>query len=435
MRRRVPVLLTALALLAAPVVPAAAGEQATTAAVFPQTVIAEDFPDPDVIQVGNTWYAYSTNNGRGHVPVASAPAPNGPWTIRGDAMPGGPSSGWAQAGRTWAPDVHRNPDGSFTLTYTAWHRSTGRQCVGVATASSPLGPFSPAGGAPMICPLNLGGAIDANTFVANDGTRYLLWKNDGNAVGVNSTLWLTRTVNNGTALSGGNTALLSSSGVIEAPDLVQRGSRFVLFYSGGGYVDCNYLTSYATATSLNGPWTVAYRPLMTTASFDNRVCGPGGADFTADKVFLHGWVNGSRHLYVADLGWANDYPVVRGSRVRYEAESGTLNNCRVRTGAAGASQGAVAAYIDFGDSWVENTVYAPRSGSYTLHVGYANGTSGTATHGVVVNGNNQGSVSYPATGWDNWRQASVSISLNAGFNRIRLTKGAAYAEVDYLEVQ
>lgn len=145
MRRRVPVLLTALALLAAPVVPAAAGEQATTAAVFPQTVIAEDFPDPDVIQVGNTWYAYSTNNGRGHVPVASAPAPNGPWTIRGDAMPGGPSSGWAQAGRTWAPDVHRNPDGSFTLTYTAWHRSTGRQCVGVATASSPLGPFSPAG--------------------------------------------------------------------------------------------------------------------------------------------------------------------------------------------------------------------------------------------------------------------------------------------------
>lgn len=93
------------------------------------------------------------------------------------------------------------------------------------------------------------------------------------------------------------------------------------------------------------------------------------------------------------------------------------------------------AYIDFGDSWVENTVYAPRSGSYTLHVGYANGTSGTASHGVVVNGNNQGSVSYPATGWDNWRQASVSITLNAGFNSIRLTKGAAYAEVDYLEVQ
>ncbi len=37
--------------------------------------------------------------------------------------------------------------------------------------------------------------------------------------------------------------------MIEAPDLVQRGSQYVLFFSGGGYTDCNYLTSYATATS------------------------------------------------------------------------------------------------------------------------------------------------------------------------------------------
>jgi arabinan endo-1,5-alpha-L-arabinosidase len=152
-------------------------------------------------------------------------------------------------------------------------------------------------------------------------------------------------------------------------------------------------------------------------------------------VFLHGWVNGSRHLYVADVGWANDYPVVRGSRVRYEAERGTLNNCRVRTGAAGASDGAVAAYIDFPDSWVQNTVYAPRTGSYTLYVGYANGTGSTGSHGVVVNGNSQGSVSYPVTGWDQWHQTSTSINLVEGWNTIRLTKGASYTEVDYLEIQ
>jgi hypothetical protein len=435
MRRRFLALVIVMAALLAVIPHADAAVHKTTAAVFPADVIGEDFPDPDVFQSGNTWYAYSTNNGRGHVPVASAPSANGPWTIRGDAMPGGPSAGWAQPGRTWAPDVYPNPDGSFTLTYTAWHKASGRQCIGVATASSPLGPFSPVGSQPLICPLNLGGAIDANTFVANDGTRYLLWKNDGNAIGQASTLWLTRTSNNGTVLAGGNTALISSSGVIEAPDLIQRGSQFVLFFSGGGYNDCNYLTSYATSPSLNGPWTVSYRPLMTSASFDNHVCGPGGADFTGDKVFLHGWVNGSRHLYVADVGWANDYPVVRGSRVRTEAERGTLNNCRVRTGAAGASQGAVAAYIDFPDSWVQNSVYAPVAGSYTLYVGYANGTSTTGTHGVVVNGNNQGLVSYPVTGWDNWRETSTSITLAAGWNTVRLTKGDSYTEVDYLELQ
>jgi hypothetical protein len=432
MRRLLPVLLTMLSLAAFLSPPVHA---ATTAAVFPAQIIGEDFPDPDVFEQNGTWYAYSTNNGRGHVPVATAPSANGPWTIRGDAMPGGPSAGWAQPGRTWAPDVHPNPDGTYTLTYTAWHKSSGRQCIGVATGTSPLGPFTPLGSQPLICPLNLGGAIDANTFVAADGTRYLVWKNDGNAIGQPSTLWLTRTANNGTTLVGGNSALLTSSGVIEAPDLVQRGSQYVLFFSSGGYTDCNYLTSYATATSLAGPWTTAFRPLMTTATFDNHICGPGGADFVGNKVFVHGWVGGSRHLYVADLGWANDYPVVRGSRVRYEAERGTLNHCVVRSNAAGASDGKVVAYIDYADSWVENAVFAPVAGGYTLHVGYANGSGAPANHGLVVNGNNQGSVNYPVTGWDNWRQTSVSITLNAGWNTIRLTKGVLYAEVDYLEVQ
>jgi beta-xylosidase len=165
-------------------------------------------------------------------------------------MPGGPSADWAQPGRTWAPDVYPNPDGTYTLTYTAWHKASGRQCIGVATATSPLGPFRPVGTTPLICPLDLGGAIDPNTFVAADGTRYLVWKNDGNAIGGPSTLWLTRTADNGRTLVGGNTAMLTSSGVIEAPDLVQRGSQYVLFFSGGGYNDCNYLTSYATSTGL-----------------------------------------------------------------------------------------------------------------------------------------------------------------------------------------
>lgn len=435
MRRRFLAVLLSLAAALPLVPPAEAAVRTTTAAVFPADIISEDFPDPDVFERNGTWYAYSTNNGRGHVPVATAPSATGPWTIRGDAMPGGPSAAWAQSGRTWAPDVYPNSDGSFTLTYTAWHKASGRQCVGIATASSALGPFTPVGNQPLFCPLDLGGAIDANTFVANDGTRYLVWKNDGNAIGKPSTLWLTRTANNGTTTAGGNTALISSNGVIEAPDLVQRGSKYVLFFSGGGYNDCNYLTSYATSTSLNGPWSVAQRPLMTTASFDNHVCGPGGADFVGDRVFLHGWVNNTRHLFVADVGWVNDLPIVRGSRVRTEAESGTLNNCRVRTGANGASNGAVAAYIDFADSWVENRVYAPKAGSYTLYVGYANGSLEPASHGLVVNGNNVGSVSYPVTGWDQWRETSAGISLNQGWNTVRLTKGTAYAEVDYLELQ
>ncbi|WP_329476013.1 hypothetical protein OG555_30580 [Kribbella sp. NBC_01484] len=88
---------------------------------------------------------------------------------------------------------------------------------------------------------------------------------------------------------------------------------------------------------------------------------------------------------------------------------------------------------DYADSWVENSVFAPVAGGYTLHVGYANGSGATASHGLVVNGNSQGVLSYPVTGWDNWQP--VSVTLNAGWNTIRLTKGDLHTEVDYLELQ
>ena len=75
---------------------------------------------------------------------------------------------------------------------------------------------------------------------------------------------------------------------------------------------------------------------------------------------------------------------------------------------------------------MENSVFAPVAGGYTLHVGDANGSAATASHGLVVNGNSQGVVSYPVIGWDNWQQRSVSVTLNARCNPIRLTKGDLY---------
>jgi arabinan endo-1,5-alpha-L-arabinosidase len=127
-------------------------------------------------------------------------------------------------------------------------------------------------------------------------------------------------------------------------------------------------------------------------------------------------------------------PVV-GSRVRYEAERGVLNNCRVRTGVAGgASQDAVVAYIDFADSWVEVTaIYVPRSGGYRAYVQYAAGF-GEAQHTLTVNGAAQHVVTYPNTGWDNWRQVAVDVTLNAGWNTLRFQHRTRWAELDFVEV-
>ncbi|GLY22248.1 family 43 glycosylhydrolase [Micromonospora sp. NBRC 101691] len=438
MRRLLACLVAALA--ASPLVLSAA-PPALAATTAPALVIGSDFPDPDILKVGDTYHAYSTNNGNGNVPVATATSLTGPWTRRGNALP--TLGAWASSGRTWAPEVFRRADGRYVLYYTALSRSVGRQCIGAATAGSPLGPFTPVGTGPLICNGGEGGDIDASSFVDSTGLRYMLYKDDGNAIGQPTSLWLQQVAADGLTLQGSRVELLRSgrpeeAGVIEAPVLTKVGSQYVLFYSLGGYGGDAYQTSYATSTSLTGPYTKAYRSLMTTASLDNTVRGPGGADVVreagGDRIVFHGWINNNsaRGMYVADLGWSGGYPVVRGSRVRYEAERGRLNNCAVRATTT-ASQGQAVAYMDHADSWVEVTVFAPRAGNYTAHIAYAAGY-GDAQHTLTVNGGAAQAVTYPNTGWETWRQVRADVTLNAGNNTLRLNHRSRWAELDFVEI-
>lgn len=423
--------------------PAAAPEKEERISDGP--VLDHDFPDPDVVEVNGTYHAYATNGDGKHVRrAASADLEN--WTLSGnDALPtlGGwvdpQAAGWS----VWAPEVFATGDG-YTMWYTARDAARDRQCIGVARAGRPEGPFTPVGDGPLVCPGAQGGAIDASSYTEG-GQRYMLWKNDGNCCGLDTWLHIQPVSPDGTRTTGTATRLIKQDrdwegGVIEAPTLVRHGSRHVLFYSAGSYAGDAYKTSYATSGSLFGPYTKAAAPLMTTDSFDGTVRGPGGQDVVSgpdgrDRILFHGWDAGytRRALYVADLGWANDLPVVRGSKVHYEAEHARVNHAVVRD-AAGASGGRAVGYIDYPDSFVEFTVFAASAGEHALEVRFGNGSQEGATHTVTVNGAPAGSVTYPFTGWDNWRSVERSVVLTEGWNTIRLGKGTAYAELDAIDV-
>jgi hypothetical protein len=214
--------------------------------------------------------------------------------------------------------------------------------------------------------------------------------------------------------------------------LVKRPSQYVLFYSAGSYAGNSYFTGYAVSPSLTGPYTKAYRPLITTDSVNGAVQGPGGADVLGAHVYFHGWLSGHRGMYVADLGWANDYPVVRGSRVRYVSERGTLNDAVVRQ-TSSASQGAVVAKLDNADSWVDVTVFAPVAGGYTAYVDYSAGY-GAAQHLLTVNGGGSVVVDYPQRAWETYGQVAVGVQLTAGWNTLRFQHHSGWAELDYVEV-
>jgi len=128
-------------------------------------VINQDFPDPSVINAGGTYYAYATNTGGRNVPCARS-SDLVSWTQLSDALPSLP--GWASGGVTWAPVVHKFGS-TYVLYFAAQQPSTGHHAIGVATSSSPTGPFA-ASGTPLVSQSSIGGDIDAGVFVDSTGS-------------------------------------------------------------------------------------------------------------------------------------------------------------------------------------------------------------------------------------------------------------------------
>ncbi|MFF3957223.1 family 43 glycosylhydrolase [Streptomyces sp. NPDC001890] len=415
----------------------------------PSVVVDRDFADPDIVRAGAVYHAYATNSGHRHIQHATSRDLRH-WTVDDRDMLPDPGS-WAapRSDLVWAPEVFDDGAG-FTMQYTARDRASGRQCIGVARAAAPDGPFRPRGETPLVCPAREGGAIDASSYTEG-GRRYLLWKYDGNCCHLGQDTWLhlQPTTWDGTRLTGDPVRLIRQDQpwegrLVEAPTLVKRAGHYVLLYSANAYDTSAYATGYAVSPRLTGPYTKAPHPLMTTDSLSGAVQGPGGQDVVEgpdgrDHIVLHGWRGGVRTLYRADLGWAGGHPVVRGSKVIHQAEQARLNNAVVRA-APGASGGRAVGHIDHPDSRVEFRVFAASAGPHTLSVHFANGsldaagTPAAATHRLSVDGTDAGVVLYPHTAWDNWQMTVRTAPLHAGWNTLSLSKGDLYAELDYIEV-
>jgi arabinan endo-1,5-alpha-L-arabinosidase len=282
-------------------------------------VIDQDFPDPDVLEVDDTYYAYGTNNGTQNVQVATSTDLES-WEVLGDdALPELPS--WVVPGKTWAPEVTRIGS-TYVMYTTTTNFDPALQCIAAATADSPEGPFELVGDEMLVCPEDEGGAIDASTFLDEDGTRYLLWKNDGNCCGLDTWLQIAPLRDDGLSLDGETTKLVKQDqpwegNLVEAPTLVERDGTYVLMYSANDYGSDAYAIGYATADSPTGPFTKAEEPLLTTDASGGRLIGPGGQDVVTapdgtDRLVLHSWDVAflERGVHVVPLEWEDGRPEV-----------------------------------------------------------------------------------------------------------------------------
>src|SRR3712207_5129470 len=280
----------------------AASESSAGAETDGNPVLDEDFPDPDVLEVDGTYYAYATNTATLNVQVATSTDLE-TWEMSDeDALPELPR--WVIPGKTWAPEVSQFGPGQFVMYPTTTNFDPAYQCIGVATATSPEGPFQMVGEGMLVCPAEEGGAIDASTFTDDDGSRYLLWKNDGNCCGFDTWLYIAPLSPDGLTLTGASTRLVKQDlewegNLVEAPTLVKRDGTYVLMYSANDYGGEEYAIGYATADAVTGPYTKSEEPLFTTDASDGRYIGPGGQDVVVtsegeDRLVFHSWYGGDR---------------------------------------------------------------------------------------------------------------------------------------------
>ncbi|MHA7210848.1 glycoside hydrolase family 43 protein [Arthrobacter sp. MDT1-65] len=258
-------------------------------------VLDEEFADPDILEVDGTYYAYASAGDRKNVQIATS-EDLVEWETLDDALPDLPS--WTIPGKTWAPEVTQVADGQFVLYFTATNFKPALQCIGVATATDPAGPFTVVGNGMLVCPEDEGGAIDASTFTDDQGL-HLVWKNDGNCCDKDTWIQTAPLSADGLALAGPPTRLIKQTlewegPLVEAPTVVQRDGRYVLLYSSNYYGDESYNVGYASAPALEGPWEKAPEPILSSDSFGGRYVGPGGQDLATapdgrEYLLFHSW--------------------------------------------------------------------------------------------------------------------------------------------------
>ena len=297
---------------------AAGPEPEAEASIVVPFDIDERFADPDVVASDDGYLAFATNVFGLNVVMASSPDLTD-WTVdREDRLPELPA--WTSSGKVWAPEVSADGVGGYILYFTAEDTASGRQCIGVATSGSDA-VFSAVSDEPLICPIEEGGAIDASTFIDDDGTHWLLWKTDGNCCDLDTWIRIAPLSADGLALAGPSVDLVKQDlpwegDLVEAPVLVKHDDTYVLFYSANDYGGDAYAMGAATATSLTGPYTKHDDPILSTRSSDGRYLGPGGQDVIStpegDRIIFHSWDESYayRGMHVASLEWDASTPRV-----------------------------------------------------------------------------------------------------------------------------
>jgi len=300
----------------------------------------DDHGDPFIVKYLDSYFLYHTGETSGRRGVSVHRSANlVDWEFQGYALEAA-DWGWAWSD-LWAPEVVYER-GVFYMYVSATRRRSGRRRsrweagagddnarhVGVARATSPLGPFQW-----DERPLVDSWSIDGHPFRDDDGTLWLFYNTRNE-----HTCYVDGTP--GTAivadrLLAPDTLALRPRPAIgpsqrwernregdfywnEAPYVLKRRGTYYLMYSGGHFRDDTYGIGLARAPTTVGPWTKLDDNPIVAGTAD--IAGPGhhsfvfGLDAASRYAVYHGYVPGDtgRKVHLDRMRWLGDRPLLIG---------------------------------------------------------------------------------------------------------------------------
>ena len=299
-------------------------------------------PDPFVLEVDGTWYAYATSpgpsdSGQQNVLRLLVSDDFVTWHRRPDPLvaPAG-----AEGCSFWAPEVARAEDGRFYLYYSFGREADQQHRLRVAVADAPDGPFEDCG-VDLVDPSDQQFAIDPHPFRDDDGSWWLYYarnfvdRDGGSHVG---TGLVVDRLTSMTELAGSPTTILRPRHewtrfeadrevpayggrfdwhTIEGPFICKRGGRYWLMYSGGNYAGPDYGVGVAWATSPAGPFSGDFSRPSLLSRDATGLAGPGHHSLTRgpdgnDWIAFHAWdaERTRRQMHLAPIRWTSNGPAL-----------------------------------------------------------------------------------------------------------------------------
>lgn len=250
-----------------------------SAQVVKSPVLPGLYADPNIAVFGDTYYIYATSDGvpgwggntfyvwkstdlvtwtRSEQPFLTLDGANGnvPWAT----------------GNAWAPTIIERA-GKYYFYFSGHNPTYNRKTIGVAVADSPEGPFTAQPSAMILNneAVTSGQAIDPAAFhdPVTD-TYYLAWGNGGPSTGP----VIAELADDMVSIVPGTYRRISGlTDFREGLFLNYREGIYHLTYSIDDTGSENYRVGYATATSMNGPWTVRGTILQKDLSLGIKATG------------------------------------------------------------------------------------------------------------------------------------------------------------------